>query len=150
MSALTFRLDTTAVLINKFLQEGQLQKNINATLANLDNISGSLKNLLNENSGTLSGAIKNLASGSDKFKSLMEKNEDSITGTLHNVNLISSRLDTVSVSLQSVMKQINSQNSTLGKVIYDTTLYTNLTKTLASIDSLSIQLKNEGLDIDLF
>jgi phospholipid/cholesterol/gamma-HCH transport system substrate-binding protein len=150
MSALTFRLDTTAVLINKFLQEGQLQKNINATLANLDNISGSLKNLLNENSGELSEVIKNLASGSDKFKTLMENNENSINSTLQNINQISTRLDTVSLSLQAVMNQIHSKNSTLGKMIYDTTLYNNLTKTLASIDSLSVQIKNEGLDIDLF
>jgi len=132
------------------LRKGELQKNITATVANLDKVSASMASFLNNNSKDMSNAIGNLARGSQKFDALMDSNKTSIGTSIQNIGKVSTRLDTVSSSLQVIIKQIENKQGTLGKMVNDTTLYNNLNHTLARIDSLAKQIKDEGLDIDLF
>ncbi|MCB9057812.1 MAG: MCE family protein [Calditrichae bacterium] len=150
MSGLTFRLDTTVAMVNGLLRKGDLQKSITGTLNNLDNVSGELRTFLKANSHTLSKAITDLETGAGKFNAIIDSNETNVKGTLSNINKISARLDTVSTSLKDVMLKIEDRDGTLGKIVNDSTLYISLNKTLARIDSLAKQIKDDGLDIDLF
>ena len=150
LSSLSFKIDSTVSMVNVFLREGKLQKNISNTIANLDSVSGSLMLFLNSNSKNISNAIVNLEKGSKKFDAIMDSNKTSITSSIQNINSISTRLDTVSSSLQLIVEQINDEKGTLGKMVHDTTLYQNLNQTLSSIDSLAKQIKKEGWDIDIF
>jgi hypothetical protein len=52
--------------------------------------------------------------------------------------------------MQMLLKNVENKQGTLGKMVYDSTLYNNLSKTLSSIDSLAKAIKQDGLDIDLF
>jgi len=150
LSGLTFKLDSTTQMINVMLRKGELQKNITGTVANLDKVSASMAHFINSNSKDMSSAIGNLARGSQKFDALMDSNKTSIASSIQNIGRISTRLDTVSTSLQTIIRQIENKQGTLGKMLHDTTLYNNLNHTLARIDSLAKQIKDEGLDIDLF
>jgi phospholipid/cholesterol/gamma-HCH transport system substrate-binding protein len=137
-------------MVNTLLRKGELQKSITGTLNNLDDVSGELKTFLNANSQTLSKAITELQTGAGKFNAIIDSNETNVKGTLDNINKISARLDTVSTSLKGVMLKIEDRDGTLGKMVNDSTLYISLNKTLARIDSLAKQIKDDGLDIDLF
>lgn len=150
LSSLTFKLDTTVSMINTLLNKGDLQRNITATVANLDNVSTSLKTFLNANSKNMTSAINSLEKGSQKFDAIMDSNKTSITTSIRNIGAISTRLDTMSTSLQVILKNIQDKKGTLGMMVHDTTLYKNLNMTLSRIDSLAKQIKEEGLDIDLF
>lgn len=150
MSGLTFRLDTTVAMVNSLLRKGELQKSITGTLDNLNDVSGELRIFLNANSKTLSKAITDLEKGAGKFNAIIDSNETNVKGTLFNINKISARLDTVSTSLKDVMLKIEDRDGTIGKMVNDSTLYISLNKTLARIDSLAKQIKDDGLDIDLF
>jgi len=141
LSTLSFKIDSTVTMVNVFLREGQLQENIGKTIANLDSVSGTLMRFISSNSNNLSGAIVNLEKGSDKFNALMDSNKTSISSSIQNIGKISTRLDTMTSSLQVIIKQIENKEGTLGKMVHDTTLYQNLNKTLASIDSLARQVK---------
>lgn len=146
VNALTMRLDTTIIMINQLLGTGTLQKDLSKTLANLNNISSQMKILPKD----LNRSLTNFDDAVDDFSMIVKNNETGIHSTLQNINVITSRLDTVSTSLKQVMGQIEKQKGTLGKMVYDPTLYNNLSKTLLTIDSLAKQIKDDGLDIDLF
>lgn len=150
LSALSFRIDTSVAMVNVLLKKGQLQKNISGTIANLEGATGELKQFLRSNSKNMTNAINNLEKGSDKFNAIIDSNRTAITKSIQNISTISTRLDTMSSALQVIITQIHDQKGTLGKMVYDTTLYRNLNRTLSSIDSLAKQIKEDGLDIDLF
>ena len=146
VNALTMRLDTTIIMINQLLGAGTLQEDLSKTLTNLNAVSYQMKNLPKD----LNRSLTNFDEAVDDFSSVVKNNETGIHSTLQNINVITSRLDTVSTSLKTVMGQIENQKGTLGKMVYDPSLYNNLSKALLTIDSLAQQIKDDGLDIDLF
>ena len=146
VNALTLRLDTTIIMINQLLGSGTLQRDLTNTLANLYQISSEIKKL----PVTLDRSLSNFDEAVDDFNMVVRNNEAGIHSTLNNINQISTRLDTVATSLKVVMGKIENQEGTLGKMVYDPSLYENLSKTLLTIDSLAQKIKNDGLDIDLF
>jgi phospholipid/cholesterol/gamma-HCH transport system substrate-binding protein len=146
VNALTMRLDTTIIMINQLLGAGTLQEDLSKTLTNLNAVSYQMKNLPKD----LNRSLTNFDEAVDDFSMVVKNNETGIHSTLNNINVITSRLDTVSTSLKQVMGQIENQEGTLGKMVYDPSLYNNLSKTLLTIDSLAKKIKDDGLDIDLF
>jgi phospholipid/cholesterol/gamma-HCH transport system substrate-binding protein len=146
VNALTLRLDTTIIMINQMLGNGTLQKDLSRTLTNLNQISSQMKNLPVD----LNRSLTNFDDAVDDLSMVVKNNETGIHSTLQNINAITSRLDTVSTSLKTVMVKIENQEGTLGKMVYDPALYNNLSKALVTIDSLARQIKDDGLDIDLF
>lgn len=146
VNSLTLRLDTTIIMINQLLGTGTLQKDLSKTLANLNQISSQMKNL----PADLNRSLTNFDDAVDDFSMVVKNNETGIHSTLQNINVITSRLDTVSTSLKVVMGQIENQKGTLGKLVYDPALYNNLSKALVAIDSLARKITKDGLDIDLF
>ena len=146
VNTLTLRLDTTIIMINQMLGNGTLQKDLSRTLTNLNQISSQMKNLPVD----LNQSLTNFDDAVDDLSMVVKNNETGIHSTLQNINAITSRLDTVSTSLKTVMVKIENQEGTLGKMVYDPALYNNLSKALMTIDSLARQIKDDGLDIDLF
>lgn len=150
IGALTLRMDTTMAMVNEMLGTGKLQKDIGKTLSNLNAVSDEFRKLLGSSSGDLKTAITRFREGSETFSSMMTDNEEQVGRTLKNVAVISSRLDTLTTSLNKVLGKIENREGTLGKMVYDTTMYNSINRTLSTIDSLARQIKDEGLDIDLF
>lgn len=150
MSALTFRIDTTVSMVNDLLEKGSLQSDLKNTLSNFKDISGQLKDMFDTSSGKFKNAVANFENLTEKINDLVNNNEQAVGSAVNNLNLISGRLDTVSASMQMLLKKVENKEGTLGKMVYDPTLYNNLTKTLLSIDSLAKAIKQDGLDIDLF
>lgn len=146
INVLTLRLDSTIIMINGLLGKGNLQTDIKTTLSNLNRLSYELKDI----PVNLDHSLANLDDAVDGFRNVVKNNEAGIQSTLQNINQISSRLDTVATSIKSVMGKIENQEGTLGKMVYDPTLYNNLSKALVSIDSLARKIEKDGLDIDLF
>ena len=144
--ALSFRIDTTVTMINGMLHNGALQDDIKSSVSNLNKMTNDLRTF----PGELKNTLKILDTTTMQLNTLLENNGEGINTTVRNLSLISTRLDTISLSTQSLLQKINNQEGTLGRMVYDTTLYSNLTKTLVSIDSLAKQIKQDGLDIDLF
>ncbi len=150
MSALTFRIDTTVSMVNDLLEKGNLQSDLKNALSNFNDISGQLKDMFDTSSGKFKNAVANFDKVTEKINDLVNNNEQAVGSAVNNLNLISGRLDTISASIQMLLKKVKNKEGTLGKMVYDPTLYNNLTKTLLSIDSLAKAIKQDGLDIDLF
>ncbi len=146
MSALSFRVDSTISMINSLLETGHLQKNISGSLSNINAITKEFRSLPTRFGKTLNG----LDSVVTRINSLVRNNDQGIGRTLHNLNSITLRLDTVTTSMQSMLTEVQKKRGLMGKMIYDSTLYIRINKTLLSVDSLAKQIKDEGLELDLF
>ena len=146
MTALSNRIDTTVIKINTILDDGTIHKNITSSLDNL-NKAGSAFAELPKNIGS---TLDNLDTTITSLNRLVNSNENQLGGTIKNMNLISSRLDTAASSLRVVMSKIEKREGTLGKLVNDTTLYNDLSRTLMRVDSLTKQIKDDGLDLNFF
>ncbi len=146
MSALTFRLDTTTALINSLLRTGQLQENITSTLENLNAISAgfaSLPDTLSETLTQLNAAIRNV-------NRLINENRQPVASSLKELESMGKNINQLTQNLNKTLKEIQTQRGTLGKVMYDSTLYNNLNKTLLTVDSLADRLRKKGLKLSIF
>lgn len=146
VSALSFRIDSTISMINVLLESGQLQDDLRASLLNIRNITSDFKSLPNQFKHTLAG----LDSTVYNVNQLVKNNDRNVGETVTNLNAVSSRLDTVVTSMKTVLAKVENREGTLGKMVYDTTLYNQMNRALSSIDSLAKQIKRDGLELDLF
>ena len=146
MSTLTFRLDTTTALINSLLRSGQLQKNIASTLKNLNSMSAGFKTMPD----TLSATLSQLNAAIKKINLLVDENRKPLAASLKEIQSMGQNINKLTAQLNKTMKAIEAQQGTLGKVVYDSTLYKNLNKTLLSVDSLTNRLRKKGLKLSLF
>lgn len=146
MSALSFRIDSTINMVNTLLKTGNLQENISGSLTNIHAITRDFRAM----PAHLGKTINNLDSVVARINGFVRNNDQGVGKTLHNLNSISMRLDTVTTSIQTVLQEVQTKKGLMGKMIYDSTLYIRINKTLLSVDSLAKQIKNEGLELDLF
>ena len=146
VSALSFRIDSTISMINLLLKSGNLQANLSESLANIKDLSTDFRPLPAQFRNTLNGLDTTLYS----VNQLLRRNDQNVGEMVGNLNAVSGRLDTVVTSMKVLLAKVENREGTLGKMVYDTTLYSQMNRALISIDSLARQIKEEGLELDLF
>ncbi len=146
MSGLTYRLDSTTAMLNQILRSGELEKHLNTILANLSQTSESFKTVpdsLNKTLMVLNQSIR-------QINGVISENKTPLKQSLKSLQSVATQVDSISVSLKAIVKQIESRQGSLGKAIYDSTLYQNLNKTLLTVDSLADRIRKKGLKLSLF
>ncbi len=146
ISGLTFRLDSTTSLLNSILRKGDVERNFNSILGNLNQASRQFKVIPD----SLNKTLRNLNRSVSQINALIAENRQPLKSSLKDMQRITKQADSISVSLKMIMKNIEKKQGTLGKLVYDSTLYQNLNKTLLSIDSLTERLRKKGLKLSLF
>ncbi len=141
-------VDTVMVALSK-LMDNNTRKNLQGTIANLNNATQSLRLSLQPN-GSLSNSFSNLASVTDNLK----KNNEEISTVLHNFAAVSDSLkqsdlkklinhaDETFAKTSELFGKINEGEGTAGKLVVNDSLYNNLNSAVASLDSLLIDLKD--------
>ncbi len=141
-------VDTVMVALSK-LMDNDTRKNLQGTIANLNNATQSLRLSLQPN-GSLSSSFSNLASVTDNLK----KNNEEISKVLQNFAAVSDSLkqsdlkklithaDETFVKTSELFGKINDGQGTAGQLIVNDSLYNNLNSAVASLDSLLIDLKD--------
>jgi phospholipid/cholesterol/gamma-HCH transport system substrate-binding protein len=147
VESLVTAVDTLMVSLNG-LMDPQTRKNLQSTIANLNGATQSLKTSLQPN-GTLSNSFSNLASLTENLK---KSNED-ISNVLHNFSAISDSLEQSDLKemvnhasatfekTAELFRKINEGQGTAGQLVVNDSLYHNLNNSLASLDSLLIDLR---------
>lgn len=159
-------LGAIADTLNKHLlsedAEGPLPnslRNLEATLANLEQSSGQLNSILYRSSDDITGTMDNLNSISANLKASNEKiasiidNTDRVTGDLADMELQKtlqevdqtiaqlratlSKADQAFVGINGIVGGLEAGEGTLGKLLKDGTLYEELTRLSSGVDSLA-------------
>jgi len=129
--------------------EKDTKGNIQEIISNLKDATGSLKTLVNTESGALAGTLKNVNSITDNLK----KNNDSITATISSIKKTADKfsslevqptidsLQTSIIELRKLLSKLSSNEGTLGKLMNDKKLYDKLTEVLLSVEILFDDLR---------
>jgi len=127
----------------------QVIANINRTTASLAVSSASIQAMLNEQSGAITASMNNVAS----FTKNLSDNNQKVTNTLANlekttdnfskadINGSIERLKATIDNFNSILSKVSSKDGTLGLLMNDKTLYTNLTNTVRSANILLDDLR---------
>lgn len=148
-------LDTVLLNVNSVL-DPSTKNNLQSVISNLNKATAgivvstaSLQQLLNTQTGALAGSLNNVNS----FTKTLADNNDKIAGTLTNLETTTEKfskldLDTTMKNLDDGVKQlneiitkINTGNGSMGALINDKTLYSNLNSTVRSLNTLMDDLR---------
>jgi phospholipid/cholesterol/gamma-HCH transport system substrate-binding protein len=143
LSATLESLDSLIEVVGS-LFDPAVKNNFGSIIANLARSSASLQVMLNEKTGSLAHSLVHI----DSFTNNLTSNNQKINNTLDNLEKTTSKLadskieETVQsaqsamVSLKDAINKINSPNGSLGLLINDKKLYTNLESTTRSLNIL--------------
>lgn len=142
VSSIMPKIDSLLLSINRLVSDPALVasiQNLERITNNVTLASASLNTMMRkEIPGVMSGAqnlINNLDSISSNLNLLTQELTNlPISSTMDNVNVLTSNLSKFS-------KQLNDPNSTLGLLTSDPTLYDNLRRVTADVDSLIVDIK---------
>lgn len=127
----------------------QIFANINNTIASLNNITAELDHFVKEEKGNVSHIISNI----DSISSTLVSNTEEITNIFTNISVISDSLSKIDFAntlrqadeafkdMKEITDKINSGEGTLGLLLNDTKLYTNLDKASEELNLLLEDLR---------
>ncbi len=142
------KIDSTLLKFNAVFST-DAKKSIQATLANSEASTEALKQLLEQNQRNIATITENMASLTTSFKGTARK-LDRLSGNLvalsdslkdlriaHLVN----QLDSAAIAANDLVGQLNSNRGSLGKLLHDDSLYTNLNRSSGDLDKLLVDFK---------
>jgi len=112
------------ISLNKDIISNEDKQSLSNIISNIDNISGNLNNLLDGEKNKLSNSI-------DNFNSFMEK-----------MPSISSEIDEILIDINSVVKNLNSGEGSLSKLLNNDELYDNINGLVLDARSILDDVKN--------
>jgi phospholipid/cholesterol/gamma-HCH transport system substrate-binding protein len=133
---------------------------LTTTLKNFRETSEQLKAMVQENRTGLKSAIDNFSAASKSARGLTTDREAELKRTLdqfsqaaENMNRLSSRLDSLRASIQTVATKVEKGQGTLGKLVNDDKLYTDLHSSVQSFKTLVEDIKanpKKYLKVEIF
>jgi len=121
------RIDSVVILVDNLIKDNQDE--IKTSIHSIQTVSTELKNLIAENRGNVNGIISD-------GKGLTEKA----------VN-ITDRLDSMTVTMNSVINYISMGKGSIGMMIKDESTVTDLKKTMYDLDMLVKEIRNDALKL---
>ncbi|MDR0306309.1 MAG: MlaD family protein [Chitinispirillales bacterium] len=123
-------------------------------MGRLDTISNVTNRMLIRNEPVLNAAMADLKTVSSDLKALVDRNsaglDNIVTGgqdLMVRGNMMVSQAESLVVSVQDVIKRIESGEGTLGKLYKNDEFYEDIKYTITNIDSLVNEIKNDALHL---
>ena len=141
LNRLITQLDHVASMMSEKGEFGQMLKNFRDT-------SAQLKAAVSENRSALKSTMTNFAASAQTMKSLTTDKESELRATIDhlsdaskNMDMLSQRLDSLRVSMQSAARKIDKGDGTLGKLVNDEHLYDEMNQSVKSLRALLEDIK---------
>lgn len=148
-------LDTVLVALQEIFNDGshgnlkESLQSVSRTLNNVEEASGTLNTLLSKESKRVSKILENIDSVTGNLKAHNDdiskgmNNIVSISDSLRAINLNNTirSLNSVLAQTDSIMAKINQGQGTLGSMVYDDALYTNMTTLSENLNKLLVEFR---------
>ena len=132
----------------------EFQATFNRVTTRLDSTTAVLNDLVDQNKGALESSIQNLHATSSEVRGFFDQNKDRLNTTVQNVEGITTqakdmlgRAEKISNDVQEIMTRLNSDKSSMGRLLSDTTFADQLKLTITNADSLVRQIKARGIKV---
>jgi len=140
--------------INALLADEKLIQGLKTSVENLNNVTAKLDVMISENQENIKLISENTKEITSDTKVLLKENKENIEQSLQNLNSVLNKSDSLLSSLNYLTQETASGKNNLGKILYDDSLYYNLTQSMEMIKKLSNlileQLQTDGLKVDAY
>ena len=140
--------------INALLADEKLIQGLKTSVENLNNVTAKLDVMISENQENIKLISENTKEITLDTKVLLKENKENIEQSLQNLNSVLIKSDSLLSSLNYLTQETASGKNNLGKILYDDSLYYNLTQSMEMIKKLSNlileQLQTDGLKVDAY
>ncbi len=137
---------------NSLVGDEKFISDVKSSLNNFNRLSVNLAQILDENRENLKEISANTKEITQETKLLINSNKESLQETISQMNILVHRSDSLMTVLNAMALETKNGNNNLGKILYDDTLYYNLTESMARLKELSelilFQLKTDGFRVD--
>lgn len=143
-------LDVTINNVNDVVGDKNLHYNLKNTLSNLNVASKHLNLLLVENRSSFKDITGKVGKTVDNVNDILDENGPQVKSTFKDIQTLTTRIDTLISSINTIVGDIQMQKGSVGKFMYDDKVYENLNKSLLEIEKLSKKIRKDGIKINLF
>lgn len=145
-------LSITLNAVNNILKDDKFASDVRTAFSELNLLSKKTSQLIDENRVGIKSLIdssKNLVATTNEF---LQNNSNALTKTIEQTSTLVENSNQFIVKLDSLMKEIQSRENNIGKLLYDEQFYDDLKLSLENLKELTSilieQLKNEGINVD--
>jgi phospholipid/cholesterol/gamma-HCH transport system substrate-binding protein len=140
--------------INSLLGDENFIQGLRTSVANLNNLTAKLDRVLSENQQNIKEITENTKEITSDTKVLIKENKENFEHSLTNLNAVLLKSDSLITSLNYLTQETAMGGNNLGKILYDDSLYYNLTGSIKLLKELSKvileQIKTDGLKVDAY
>lgn len=140
--------------INLLLEDENFIQGLRTSVTNINNLTAKLDVMISENRENIKLISENTKEITTDAKVLIKENKQNIEQSFQNLNALIVKSDSLLTSLNYLTRETVSGQNNLGKILYDDSLYFNLTQSMELIKKLSglilEQLQTDGLKVDAY
>ena len=138
--------------INSLLGDENFIQGLRTSVDNLNKLTAKLDRVLSENQQNIKEIAENTKEITSDTKVLIKENKENFEHSLKNLNAVLLKSDSLITSLNYLAQETAMGGNNLGKILYDDSLYYNLTGSIKLLKELSKvfleQIKTDGLKVD--
>jgi phospholipid/cholesterol/gamma-HCH transport system substrate-binding protein len=142
----------TLTSLNNYLTDKQLNEDVKTSVANLKDLTHKLNILIDENKNDLKKLTSNAGELTADAKDLLHNNKEIIQTSINDLQNVLKHTDSLLTKINSIADETTRRKNNLGKLLYDETMYNNLTETLSELKKMTKlvveQLNGKGLNVD--
>ncbi|MFA7360835.1 MAG: MlaD family protein [Candidatus Kapaibacterium sp.] len=143
-------LDLVLVNINELVGDKRMQGDLKNTMSNLAITSRSLNGLVSDSRKNVNNLSENADKTLKSVNTLLDDTSPEIKNTFKDVQSLTVKFDSLVTNLNLIVSDIQTQNSGVGRFIYDDKFFNNLNKLIIEVEKLTVKIKNDGVKINLF
>lgn len=140
--------------INSLLEDENFVNGLRTSITNLNNVTAKLDAMISENQENIKLISENTKEITSDTKWFLRENKDNIEKSLENLNAVLIKSDSLLTSLNYLTNETTSGKNNLGKILYNDSLYYNLTQSMEMLKKMSNlileQLQTDGLKVDAY
>lgn len=141
-------------IVGQTVGDSSFIKVFKSIIARLDTITLGVQNILSDNGPAIDQSVVNLKQLSDEANRLMQRNAPLVDSIVANGETLSSRavlvmenVDTLTQSVQTILNQLQDDETTIGRILHDKEMYDDLKTTIADLDTLVRNVQDDALKL---
>jgi phospholipid/cholesterol/gamma-HCH transport system substrate-binding protein len=143
------RVDSVLTGLNYLVSDRSMTNSFRQAIYNLDSTTTRVKNIVNKSDARIDSLLLRLGQTTRSLRSLVEKTDARLDTAFTDALLVTRTLAGITTSLDSVLRQVQSGEGTLGKLVYEDDLYRRLDRASAQLDSLVMAVREKGLKLNV-
>jgi phospholipid/cholesterol/gamma-HCH transport system substrate-binding protein len=143
------KVDSVLIGVNGFIGDKSVMASLKKAIYNLDSTTARVKLIVDNSDNKIDSVLTRLSASTKNFKSLLEKTDGRMDTSFGNIAAVTRTVVHITASLDSVSGKIQRGEGTLGRMIYDDSIYRKLDNATAQIDSLLSSVRQKGMKINV-